>query len=193
MFRRYNAAHFRIDKSDRPTYIWYDTDGSPASYITLGVENMYCVNRMASINLNVYEMAFTSPDSLRALFGFMRMYEGENDTVKIHNCGMSPEIDVMLRHYVHTKYTLIPDIMTRVLDVKAILASNSYPKEAGHFSVKVDDTLDYTRGVYSVEYANGQADVRKIADTDNYDLCAAMPAFTQMIYGYDSYNADIAR
>jgi predicted acetyltransferase len=195
MFRRYNSAHFSKEphKNDKSTYIWYDINGNPASYITLGVENYYSVNRMASINLNVYEMAFTSPDSLAALFGFMRMYEGENDTVKIHHCGMSPEIDVMLRHYVHTKYTLIPDIMARILDVKAILAANNYPKETGHFTVKVDDTLDYTRGVYQVEYGDGRADVKKIADTEHYDLCAAMPAFTQMIYGYDSYNADIAR
>lgn len=195
MFRRYNSSNFTKapKKNEKSTYIWYDTDGRPASYITLGVENVYFVNRMQSINLNVYEMAFTSPESLNALFGFIRMYEGENDTVKIHNAGMSPEIDVVLRHYVHTKYTLIPDIMARILDVKNILEANDYPAEAGHFTVKIDDTLDYTRGVYSVEYADKKADVKKIADTENYDLRAAMPAFTQMIYGYDSYNADIAR
>lgn len=195
MFRRYNSTHFSKEsrKNGKSTYIRYDTDGHPVSYITLGVENFYNVNRMESINLNVYEMAFTSPDSLAALFGFMRMYEGENDTVKIHNCGMSPEIDVMLRHYVHTKYTLIPDIMARILDVKTILEANNYPKEAGHFTVKVEDTLDYTRGIYRVEYADGRADVKKVSNTENYDLCAEMPAFTQMIYGYDSYNADIIR
>lgn len=195
MFRRYNSAHFPAEpgKNNRTTYIWYDFDNRPASYVTLGVEKYYEINRMISVNLNIYEMAFTSPESLRALFGFMRMYEGENDTVKIHNCSMSPEIDAMLRHYAHTKYTLIPDIMARILDVKAILELNSYPDEKGHFTVKINDTLEYTKGVYRVEYACGKAEVNKIPDTGNYDLCASMPAFTQMVYGYDCYSADIAR
>ncbi len=193
MFRRCNDEHFSKEpkKNGKSTYIRYDAGGCPVSYITLGVENFYNVNRMESINLNVYEMAFTSPDSLAALFGFMRMYEGENDTVKIHNCGMAPEIDVMLRHYVHTKYTLIPDIMARILDVKGILKANKYPKEAGYFTVKVEDTLEYTRGVYKVEYEDGSADVKKVCDSESYDFSAEMPAFTQLIYGYESYNTEI--
>ncbi len=191
MFRRYNN-HFTKDPN-KSTYIRYDKEGHPVSYITLSVENFFHVNRMESIHLNVYEMAFTSPESLADLFGFIRMYEGENDTVKIHNCGMSPEVDVMLRHYVHTKYTLIPDIMARILDVKAILQANDYPEEAGHFTIKINDTLDYTSGTYHVEYACGKAEVKKTDNTENIDLSADMPAFTQMIYGYDGYNADIAR
>ncbi|MDD4772594.1 MAG: GNAT family N-acetyltransferase [Eubacteriales bacterium] len=194
MFRRYDSAHFSKEpnKNGKSTYIHYNSDGKPVSYITLGVENVYYVNRMKSINLNVYEMAFVSRESLAALFGFMRMYEGENDTVKIHNCGMSPEIDVMLRHYIHTEYTLVPDIMARILDVKTILELNRYPEEAGCFTIKVDDTLEYTRGTYHVEYADGKAEVEKVTDAHKYDIKADMPAFTQMIYGYDSYNADIA-
>jgi len=122
----------------------------------------------------------------------MRMYEGENDTVKILNAAMSPEIDMMLRHYTHTRYTAVPDIMARILDVKAILKANAYPKEPGRFTVRVDDTLEYTRGVYRVEYENGAAEVEKISDAESCDLRAAMPAFTQMVYGYDAYNASTA-
>lgn len=194
MFRREGSSHFVTDPDGggKKTYIWYDKDGKPASYITLAVENYYNVNRMTSINLNVYEMAFTTPDSLRALFGFMRMYEGENDTVKIHNCAMSPEIDTMLRHYIHTGYTLIPDIMARVLNVKGMLEANEYPREYGHFRVKVEDSLDYTRGVWEVEYKDGVGEAR-LVDTEKYDFSAAMPAFTQLIYGYDAYDEEIAR
>jgi predicted acetyltransferase len=194
MFKRYDGNHYRLNaKRDEPTtFIWYDKQGAPASTITLSIENYLSVNRMLSVNLNVYEMVFTSPESLSALFGFMRMYEGELETVKIHDCAMSPEIDLVLREYIFVKYTVIPDIMGRILNVEEFLKANAYPEEHGHFIVKVEDTLDFTKGVYEVEYANRKADIKKIADTGNFDISARMPAFTQMLYGYESFNAQRA-
>jgi len=191
MFKRYDGSHYRLNaKGDEPTtFIWYNNQGKPSSYITLSVENYYSVNRMISVNLNVYEMVFTSPESLLALFGFMRMYEGELETVKIHNCAMSPEIDLVLREYILVKYTVMPDIMGRILNVEEFMKANVYPEEHGHFIVKVEDTLDFTRGVYEVEYAKHTAEIKKIADTGNFDISAAMPAFTQMLYGYESFHA----
>jgi predicted acetyltransferase len=195
MFQRYNARHYSLNphKDNRFTYIWYDKKGKPASYITLSPENYYLINRMASINLNVYEMAFTDNESLMAILGFIRMYEGELDSVKIHNCAMFPELDFVLRHYTHTKYTIIPDIMGRILNVEEILKANKYPEEKGYFVLKVNDTLEYTKGVYAVEYQHNKAEVRKIADTGKYDIIAEMPALTQLLYGYDFYNAENVR
>lgn len=194
MFYRYNGNSFFTNpgKSSGSTYIWYDPKGEPASYISLAVENYFSVNRMISVNLNVYEMCFTSKESLDALFGFIRMYEGENDTVKIHNCAMSPEIELTLRNYMHTKYTRYPDLMARVLDVKAILEANSYPRYKGHFRVKVNDTLPFTQGIWEVEFEKGIAAAKRIDDSSSYDLSADMPAFTQLVYGYDSYMPFVA-
>ena len=192
MFHRYDDRHFftNPDRFKGSTYIWYDKDGKPSSYISLSVENYYHVNHMRSINLNVYEMAFTSKESLLKLFGFMRMFEGENDTVKIHNCAMSPEIDLILRHYIHTTYKRYPDLMARILDVKTILESNTYPQGKGHFRVNITDDLEYTKGVWEVEFENGVG-VAKRVDKDKYDVSLSMPAFTQIVYGYDKYNADV--
>jgi hypothetical protein len=116
----------------------------------------------------------------------------ENDTVKIHNAAMSPEIDLILRNYTHTTYRKYPDLMARVLNVKKILEANSYPKEKGHFRVKVNDTLDFTQGVWEVEFENGTAVASRINDTTQYDLSADMPAFSQLVYGYDAYTIDTA-
>jgi hypothetical protein len=192
MFHRYDDKHFftNPDRFKGSTYIWYDNNRKPASYISLSVENYYHVNHMRSINLNVYEMAFTSKESLLKLFGFMRMFEGENDTVKIHNCAMSPEIDLILRHYIHTTYKRYPDLMARILDVKTILESNTYPQGKGHFRVNITDDLEYTKGVWEVEFENGVG-VAKRVDKDKYDVSLSMPAFTQIVYGYDKYNADV--
>lgn len=194
MFYRYNERHYftNPNKSTGSTYIWYDEQGEPASYISLAVENYFSINRMISVNLNVYEMCFTTKESLQALFGFIRMYEGENDTVKIHNCAMSPEIELTLRNYMHTKYTRHPDLMARVLDVKAILEANNYPQYKGHFRIKVNDTLPFTKGIWEVEFEKGIGAAKRISDSSNYDLSADMPAFTQLVYGYDAYTADVA-
>ena len=192
MFYRYNERYFFIEpnKNRGSTYIWYDENGKPASYISLAVENYYHVNHMRSIYLNVYEMAFTSKESLLALFGFIRMYEGENDTVKIHNCAMSPEIDLILRQYIRTTYQPYPDLMARILDVKAILEANSYPLDKGHFRVNLMDTLEHTKGVWEVEIDNGKGHA-KLVNTDKYDITLPMPAFSQIVYGYDTYTPEL--
>lgn len=192
MFYRHDGRHFftNPDRFKGSTYIWYDSNGKPASYISLAVENYYHVNHMRSINLNVYEMAFTSKESLLKLFGFMRMFEGENDTVKIHNCAMSPEIDLILRHYIHITYKRYPDLMARILDVSAILEANTYPEAKGNFRVNILDDLENTKGVWEVEFENGAGQARRV-NSEKYDISLPMPAFSQIIYGYDNYDADI--
>lgn len=193
MFNRYNTSRFPQSDSDgRKAYIYYDKNKKPASYIIYSQEQYFCVNRMASVALNIHEMAFTTPESLSALFGFIRMFEGEDNKVKIHNCAMSPEIDVFLKHYMHTTYTLVPDIAGRILDVKAVLEAHNYPEgKRGSFTVGVEDSFDFTNGVYRVEYDNGVAEAKKLSACSACDLSVPMPAFTQLMYGYDEYSADV--
>lgn len=198
MFPRYGVGGFPKSPEEfagKRTYLWYDGAGAPAAFITLEYDRYYHVNRMVSQALHVREFGYTSPESLKKLFGFLRMFDGEDNTVKIHNCAMAPEVDLLLRHYMHTTYTLEPDLMARVLDVPAVLSANAYPDAPGHFTVAVDDTLPFTRGVWQVEYSRGEAAVTRLAD-DPFaapcDLLAPMPAFTQLMYGYDEYTPDVA-
>ena len=65
---------------------------------------------MVSVNLNLYEFGFISVKGMYALLGFLRMYEEQLESVKIHNAAMAPQIDMALRYYNHTKYTVYPDI-----------------------------------------------------------------------------------
>ena len=193
MFRRFDDSHFTVNgkkhTGDKNTYIYYDAKGEATGYIKYTVSNQFWVNQMINGVLTVDEIAFTTPEALKEIFSFLRMFEGEMDTIEISNCAMSPEVEMTLRHYIHTTYTLVPDVMARVLDVKAILEANKYPKEEGKFTVKVNDFLDFTKGVYEVSYGDGEGIVKKLADTADYDLSADMPAFTQMLYGYDEYNS----
>ena len=98
----------------------------------------------------------------------------------------------MLRHYTHTRYHQVPDVMARVLDVKALLEANRYPQAGGHFTIRVEDTLPFTTGTYRVEYEKGKAEVTRLSQDAPYDLLAPMQAFTQLVYGYEHYTADNA-
>ena len=188
MFRRFDDSRYPKDgRTD--TYVWYDHQGNAASYITLWDEKFYNVNRNTPIALHVEELVFTTPESLRALFGFMRMFEGEQNTIIIHNCAMAPEVDLILREYVETEYTLVPDSMARVLDVKAVLEANTYPDAPGQFRVRIEDNLPFTQGVWEVSYENGQGHAKKLPEDAQWDLKLPMPAFTQVVYGYEAHTA----
>ncbi len=182
-------------------YITHDETGTPDGYVTVEKENYYSVNRMVSVNLHVYEMVFLSPAALDRLLGFLRMYEGELDSVKLHDCGMSPEIELRLRHYMHTTVTVIPDLMARINDVEAVLAAIRYPTEPGHFTVHSTETpgspwsalAHKTTGVFHVDYADGVGRVTRLADDAPADLTADIGALTQLIFGYESCGYDTAR
>ncbi len=183
------------------TYITHDKTGTPDGYITVEGEKYYSINRMISVNLHVYEMVFLSPAALDRLFGFLRMYEGELETVKIHDCGMCPEVELCLRHYMHTTITVIPDLMARINDVEAVLSAMRYPTEAGHFTVRSVETpgspwanLSHkTSGVFVVDYADGAGTVTRLPDNTPADLTADIGALTQLIFGYESCGYEVAR
>ncbi len=183
------------------TYITCDENGTPDGYITLEGEKYYSINRMVSVNLHVYETVFLSPAALDRLLGFLRMYEGELETVKIHNCAMSPEVELRLRHYMHTAITVIPDLMARINDVEAVLAAVRYPTEAGSFTVHSTETpgspwsslARKTTGVFRVDYEGGVGTVTRLADNVPADLTADIGALTQLIFGYESGGYATAR
>ncbi len=186
------SPHYDMDADNkRRTYLWKDANGVPAAYIICEVDKYYWVNQLKNINLQVYEIAFTSPEALRAVFGFIRMYEGENDTVKIHNCAMSPEVDMMLRHYVHATYQIVPDLATRVLDVETVLLAQKYPVAAGEFTLQIQDTLAFTNGVWKVTFADGNAKVEKMPEGTPCDAVLPVAQFARLAYGYDEITPEL--
>ena len=188
-----NRHSFPTHDGQKKVYLSRDSEGRPDGYIILEIENYFSVNRMASVNLHIHEMAFLTPEALIRLFGFIRMFEGEMETVKIHNTAMMPEVELRLRHYMHTKITVIPDLMARINDVKAFFEAVPYPAEPGRFTVKVTEPAtspwsgEYTTGTWQVDYKDGKSTVTRLADSANYDFSADIPALTQLAFGYESY------
>lgn len=179
-------------------FVSKDDSGRPDGYMMLHLQaqqrehHLFCA-------LHVEEMCFTSPAVLRRLLGFLRTYQGEADTVILHNCAMAPEIEKVLRHYKYTDIRVFPDLSARVHNVPALLAAVSYPAEKGSFTLRVTDcagspfSKQHTEGTWQVTYKNGDAAVTRLEDDAPWDLCAPMPALTQLLHGYESHGATTAQ
>ncbi len=177
----------------KKTFLYEKPDGQLGGYIIVEGENHFDgINRMISDNLHIHELLFEDRSALEHLLSFVRMYEGEFKTVHMHDVGMLPEVDLVLRHYMDTRYDIHPDIMARVLDTEAMLRANTYPQAGGRFVLRVEDTLPDVRGVFCVEYEKGTCAVTRCTDGTAADLTVTAPALSRLLYGCDAYDAGLA-
>ena len=180
-------------------YLSRDRDGQPDGYIIFHEQMPLQDHYLKDGIFHVDEMCFVSPLALKKLLGFIRMHEGQHDRVRIANCGMAPEIERMLRRYKYTNITVLPDVAARVHDVGGLLAASTYPKEPGAFTVRVKDSekspfrKDLTEGVWQVTYGDGVGRVTRLEEDAPYDLCLHMPAFTQLVHGYENFGSQVAK
>ena len=192
-------AHFPTEDEKKRVYLSRDENGKPDGYIILETENYFSVNRMVSVNLHVHELVYLTPAALTRLLGFIRMFEGEMETVKIHNAAMAPEIELRLRNYMHTRITVIPDLMARINDVKVFFEAVPYPAAPGSFTFRTAEpptspwSGERTNGTWRVDYADGAASVTRLPDGADCDFKADISALTQLVFGYEAYTPATAR
>jgi len=180
MMRRFNDRYFKNKKM----YIYYE-EGKPLGYIAYKEEKVLRTNHYEDGLLTVHELAYTTPGALRALLGFIRMYEGELDDVEFENISMCPEVERCLTHYTHTRYRVLPDISARILDTEGILRAHKYPKEKGMFRIRVLDTLPKVAGSFQVEYGNGKCEVKRLNDNEEVQMTIEAAELVRLLYGYD--------
>ena len=176
---RYDESHY-ID-GGREAFIFYES-GKPAAYIVVSGEKTLYVNNYINTVLNIREMAYTSPSALSEIFSFLRMYEGEYDRIRLYDGSLCTEFDLMLRHYTHADYKIIPDIAARVLNTETMLSGADYPEKEGQFTIRLEDALDTVKGVYRVRFGGGQSRVEK-ADGADPEVTLTAAAFTKIVYG----------
>ena len=182
----------RYTKDGWETYIYYEGT-EPAAYVVFSTSKKMAVNNYTETLLSVRELAYTSPAALGKIFSFLRMFEGEFDEIEIYDVSLCPEVDMMLKHYTHTSYTVVPDISARVLNTEKLLSSNTYPKREGEFTVKIVDKLPSTEGIYRVSYGGGDCRVTRLCENASVDAVLTAPAFVQLVYGYHSLDARNAK
>lgn len=190
-FERTSPNEFK--RSGCMTYLYYNAEGKCTGYVITQIQNHYDnINRMISDNLVVWEIVYLDRDALTHLLSFLRMYEGELKTIRFRDIGLTPEVDLCLKHFMDTGYDIHPDIMARILDTEAMLRVNTYPTERGIFTLRVEDNLPDVAGTFRVEYENGNCEIERLdSDLAKVDLTVGPTALAKLFYGTDAFNAEL--
>ena len=53
----------------------------------------------------------------------------------------------------------------------------------------MDDTLEFSRGVYEVEYGNGRAEVKKLPFDAEHDISLTPPPLSRILFGTDHFDS----
>lgn len=170
----------------------YPAHGTPRGYVKISSKAEFTVNRMAKGVLTVHEIVFSDPESLLACLGFLRMFEGELDTVRFENIAATPEVESILSEYTQLDIQLVPDVAARVLNTQAMLRANDYPKEMGAFTLRVTDDLPAVAGTFHVQYGAGKVEIERLGDDAACDLQITAPTLTQIMYGYENVTPETA-
>lgn len=181
MFRRLRTHAYseQPHKSQKLTYLWYDGE-TPAALATF---------RCKDGVMTVSELCYASPDALRGILGFLRMFEGQVGEYCFEELPPDSELDFLFGEYVDAEYSLYNGAMGRVLLPQALLENTVYPHEYGHFRLQLDDTIAYNRGVYAVEYGHGDVQVMKLPFDTPYDLSVNAPALSRIMLGNERFDA----
>ena len=181
MFRRSGLRAYseKPHQSQRLTYVWYDGE-TPVSLATI---------RCKDGVMTVSELCYTSPEALRGILGFLRMFEGQVQEFKFTELPPESELDLLFGEFVDVEYSMHSNAMGRVLLPQTLLENSIYPEEFGHFRVQIDDPLAFNRGVYAVEYVRGEAQVIRMPFDSAYDLSLNVPALSRILLGGERFDA----
>ncbi len=191
-----NLLRERVDeeyyaKEGLDVFIYYE-DGQPTGYISFTTKKVLVINHFEQGVMYIKEVGYTTPAAVRAILGFIRMYEGELEEVEFSDLAFCPEIEMTLRYYMHTSYRFQPDIMARVLNTQVMLEAHTYPSLPGSFRIEVTDPLGLASGKFAVEYDKGQGKVCPLSEDAAVDLRTDVSTFSRIIYGYDGLTSRAA-
>ena len=155
------------------TYVHYSAQGVPNASATVSIgENE---------TLELTELYFADPEGLRGILGFLRTYDGQATYCRFHKLPPDSELLLVLGEHVGVERVSEEGAMGRIMLMEAFLQSTVYPTESGHFKLRCEDTLEFNRGVYDVQYANRRATVKKLPYDAAYDISAQPAALSRML------------
>ena len=171
-------------------YLHRGADGAADGYVTISLNKTLDVNHFMGGVLTVREICYLSPEALRADLGFLRMFDGEAESVHVDNAAMAPEVDAVLRHYTHTAYRLLPDLSARVFDPEAFFAANDWPREEGMFSLRVTDPYGVASGAWRVRYGGGEARIEPLSAGAACGVTMDVSPLAPVLYGAHGLTAE---
>ena len=160
-------------QTGRNTYIGYE-NGEPACYLTFECN---------SPEVEVHEFVFTTPASLRAMLGFLRTYDAQADTVKLHRVALDSPLFFVLNELIDVRAELALNTMGRAVNVEKLLRRVPFTADCGEFSVSVvDPQVKRNNKIFDFACANGKANI-STRETGEYDVRLSIQAMTQLLHG----------
>lgn len=184
MFARDNYESFCFTPYKSCRYTYFINRETAKGYVT------FTLDRVAR-TVNVCELLFNNKTALLNLLGFIKIYDGNYDTVNFDKLPFnSPVFEVLRDENRIVKRDFVYDGQARILDIENILKATVYPDEKGEFTVKITDSqIEKNNGIFTVTYENGESTVKKNISSD-YDLALDIPAATRIILGREGLTAD---
>ncbi len=150
----------------------------------------FTLNRSAR-TVNVSEILFNNKTALLNLLGFIRIYDGNYDTVHFDKLPvLSPVFEAIKDENKLVRRVYTYEGAARILDVEGILKATGYPEEKGCFSIKITDPqIEKNNAVFTVSYEKGECEVRKNVSAE-YDIAMDIPAASRIILGREGLTLD---
>ena len=161
-------------KSLKYTYLWYD-GGKPKSYAK--------VKPGQDGALEVTELVYTDPASLKGILGFLRLYDGQFKKLYIPFLEYDSPVEYLIDSDRSVGVGCFDGAQGRVVDIKKILEINKYPENKGSLKIKIHgDFYGKNDGVYGVVYENGKSAVYFEKDGE-YDVAFTIQSFSRLVFG----------
>jgi predicted acetyltransferase len=163
------------------TYIHYDGSGNPASYVLYETDK----NNGNGNIVSVRELCWTTPEGLRAIFGFFGKMSSEYKSVR-WNVPDGLNIQAILPNPYGVEWATRAVGMNRIVDVPAVLAMHPAPAGSGRVTIGVSDAFcPENTGLYYMEWEGGQLSVKQKAEAfTNADMETAVTTLAQLTTGY---------
>lgn len=176
---RYEVAFRRSEKTGA-----YSAKPHQSGRWTFYTNDAYVTVEKKDSVLWVYEIVYKDAASLQHMISFLRMFDGQVESIKFTNLPEHSEVDYLLTDYGNVETCQYNGFMGRVVLVQKALEMYAYPNEAGQIAIQVDDpVIPANTGIYTIEYANGQAVSVKHSDAGTADIEVTIPALTRLLLG----------
>ncbi len=184
MFARDNYENFCFTPYESCCYTYFVNRDDAKGYVT------FTLNRIAR-TVNISELLFNNKTALLNLLGFVKIYDGNYDTVIFDKLPVSsPVFEVIKDENRLVKRIYTYEGAARILDVEKVLEATVYPDEKGSFSVKItDNQIEKNNGIFTVDYEDGKCTVKKDASTQ-YDLALDILGASRIILGREGFTLD---
>ena len=184
MLERKDFYGFSLTPYENSQFTYFINDAASKGYVT------FTLNRPQRV-VDVAEISYTDKNALLKLLGFLRVYDGNFDTVHFKKLPTDSVIPYVLDYDNRVfKRAMFTDGAGRVLNVKKFLEAIPYPAEDGKFTIKIiDKQIEMNNAVFTVTYKN-QKGVVEVANGDDYCLALDIAQFSRIVLGREGLSPE---